>query len=197
MSTLQTSCPSFSDLAEYWTTDIAPADIERIERHIFECQRCAPQLTEADQLRTAIGDLAQAGAIQAFVTDAVLNRWARDGVRVRSYALGPGETVRCAVWADDDVLVTRLRGDFTGITSVDAEMRFDTGEEWGQVTDVPVRNGATELVFALPASLVRKAPNAPMRLTLRSAVADSTSGNVLAEYVFHHEGALDRRTRDG
>jgi len=32
MSTLQTSCPSFSDLAEYWTTDIAPADIERIER---------------------------------------------------------------------------------------------------------------------------------------------------------------------
>ena len=196
MSTLQTSCPSFSDLAEYWTTDIAPADIERIEGHIFECQRCARLLTEADQLRTAIGDLAQAGAIQAFVTDAVLNRLARDGVRVRSYVLGPGETVRCAVWADDDVLVTRLRGDFTGITSVDAEMRFDTGEEWGRVTDVPVRHGATELVFALPASLVRTAPNAPMRLTLRSGVADSTSGNVLAEYVFHHEGTLDRRTRD-
>ena len=91
MSTLQTSCPSFSDLAEYWTTDIAPADIERIERHIFECQRCARLLTEADQLRTAIGDLAQAGAIHAFVTDAVLNRWARDGVRVRSYVTVPVE----------------------------------------------------------------------------------------------------------
>ena len=78
---------------------------------------------------------------------------------MRSYAVGPGETVRCAVWADDDVLVTRLRGDFTGITSVDAEMRFDTGEEWGRVTDVPVRDCATELVFALPASLVRNAPS--------------------------------------
>jgi len=196
MTTLQTSCPSFADLAEYWTADIAPADLERIEGHVFECQHCARLLAEADQLRTAIGDLARAGAIQAFVTDAVLNRLSREGVRVRSYSLGPGETVRCAVWTDDDVLVTRLRGDFTGITSVDAEMRFDTGEEWGRVTDVPVRDGATELVFALPASLVRKAPSAPMRLTLRDGAAGSSSRNVLAEYVFHHEGALDRRTRD-
>jgi hypothetical protein len=115
---------------------------------------------------------------------------------VRTYALGPGESVRCAVWADDDVLVARLRGDFTGITSVDAEMRFDSGEEWQQVTDVPVRDGTTELVLALPASLVRKAPNAPMRLTLRGSVAGASSSNVLAEYVFHHEGALDRRTPD-
>lgn len=195
MTTLQT-CPSFSDLADYWTTDVAAADIERIEGHVFECERCARLLAEADQLRTAIGDLARAGAIQTFVTDAVLNRLAREGVRVRTYTLGPGDSVRCAVWADDDVLVARLRGDFTGITSVDAEMQFDTGEEWGQVADVPVRNGATELVLALPASLVRKAPNAPMRLTLRSAAAATSSGNVLAEYVFHHEGALDRRTRD-
>jgi hypothetical protein len=196
MTTTQTSCPSFGELAEYWTSDIATTESERLEAHVFECNQCARLLAQADQLRTAIGDLAQAGAIQAFVTDAVLNRLARDGVRVRSYALGPGESVRCAVWADDDVLVTRLRGDFTGITSVDAEMRFDTGEDWGRVTDVPVRDGATEIVFALPASLVRKAPNAPMRLILRGAVAGSSSGNVLAEYVFHHEGALDRRTRN-
>ncbi len=195
MTTLQT-CLSFSDLAEYWTTDVAAADIERIEGHVFECNRCARLLAEADQLRTAIGDLARAGAIQAFVTDEVLNRLAREGVRVRTYTLGPGDSVRCAVWADDDVLVARLRGDFTGLASVDAEMRFDTGEEWSRVADVPVRLGATELVLALPASLVRKAPNAPMRLTLRRVAADSSSGNVLAEYVFHHEGALDRRTRD-
>ena len=103
----------------------------------------------------------------------MLNRLARDGVRVRSYVLGPGETVRCAVWADDEVLVARLRGDFTGVSSVDAEMRLETGEEWEHATDVPVPEGATELVLALPAALVRKAPIAPMRLTLRAAAGSA------------------------
>ena len=197
MTTLQTSCPTFGEIADYWTADIAPEDLERIEAHVFECAGCARLLAEADQLRTAIGDLARAGAIQAFVTDAVLNRLAREGVRMRSYSLGPGESVRCAVWADDDVLVTRVRGDFRGITSVNAEMGPDTGEKWVSVTDVPVREGTTELVFALPASLVRKVPNVPMRLTLRAASTESTNESVLAEYVFQHEGALDRHTRQG
>ena len=48
-------------------------------------------LAEADRLRDGIGALARAGSIQAFVNDAVLNRLARDGVRIRSYALGPGK----------------------------------------------------------------------------------------------------------
>ena len=185
------TCPSFGELADYWTADAAPADVERIEGHVFECQRCARLLSEADRLRAGIGAVAQTGAVQAFVTDAVLNRLARDGVRVRSYSLDPGEAIYCTVWADDDVVVTRLRADFTGVVSVDAEMRLDTGQEWGHATDIPVREGATELVLALPASSIRKVPVASMRLTLRGS-AGSTRAGVVAEYVFHHEGALER-----
>src|SRR5262245_24499159 len=111
MTTIQKSCPSFGELADYWTSDIATAEIERLEAHVFECTRCSRLLAETEQLRTVLGDLARSGSVQAFVTDAVLNRLAREGVRVRTYSLGPGETVRCAVWADDEVLVTRLRGD--------------------------------------------------------------------------------------
>jgi hypothetical protein len=33
-STLETSCPSFAELAEYWASDSAPADVERIEAHV-------------------------------------------------------------------------------------------------------------------------------------------------------------------
>jgi Putative zinc-finger len=188
----RTPCPSFGALADYWTSDLTPGDAEQIETHVFECERCARMLAEADRLRAGIGELARSGDIQAFVTDAVLNRLARDGVRVRSYAIGPGEAIQCAVWADDDLLVTRLRADFTGVESVDAEMRLDSGEEWAHATDIPVREGATELVMALPAAVVRTAPNSPIRLTLRAS-AESGSKEVLAEYVFNHEGTLDRQ----
>ena len=162
----------------------------RREAHVFECARCARLLAEAEQLRASIGALALEGGFQAFVTDSFLNQLARDGVRVRSYSLDPGDSIRCSAWADDEIMVVRLRADFTGIAAVDAEMRLPTGEPWGQSTDVPVREGATEIVLALPASRVRSAPEGPMRLTLRAS--GSPAGTLIAEYTFNHEGAHQR-----
>jgi hypothetical protein len=186
-------CLSFGELADYWTSDIPEADAERIEAHVFECARCARLLAEAEQLRAGLGALALAGGFQAFVTDGLLNRLARDGVRVRAYALNPGDTIRCSAWADDEVLVARLRADFKGIPAVDAEMRLPTGEQWGRSTDVPVREGATELVLALPATRVRSAPEGPMRLTLRASGSHAGDGAIVAEYIFDHEGAHERQ----
>lgn len=191
MTTARTPCPSFGELADYWTSDITPDAVEQIETHVFDCERCARMLAEADRLRAGVRTLARSGNLQAFVTDDVLNRLARDGVRVRYYALNPGESVRCAVWSDDDVLVTRLRGDFAGVESIDAEMRLESGEEWAHTKDIPLPAGATELVMALPAALVRSAPTIPIRLTLRASDA-SRSERILAEYVFDHQGAIER-----
>jgi hypothetical protein len=184
------SCLSFDELADYWTSDIPPSDVERIEAHVFECASCARLLAESERLRSGIGALARGGGFQAFVTDGLLNRLASDGVRVRSYALDAGETITCSAWDDDEVLVARLRADFAGVTAVDAEMRLETGEQWGRSSDVPVREGATELVLALPATLVRSAPKGPMRLTLRASGSQGT--DVIAEYIFDHEGAHER-----
>jgi hypothetical protein len=188
-----TSCPSFAELADYWTSDTLPADVERIETHVFACTKCADLLADAQQLTAAIRGVAQDGAFQAFVTDGLLNQLSRDGVRVRTYTLDPGETIRCSAWSDDEVVVARLRANFTGVTAVDAEMRMDSGEQWGNAVDVPVRAGATELVLALPATMVRNAPRGPMRLTLRGS--GTSSEHVIAEYVFNHEGAHDRSSR--
>src|SRR5262245_15708625 len=192
MTTRPSACVSIGELSDYWTTDISPEEIERIESHVFECSACTQLLADADLLRKGIGDVARTGGFQAFVTDSLLNQFARDGVRVRSYVMDAGGSVQCAVWDDDDVLVTRLRADFTGVSAVDAVLRLDTGEEWGRAADIPVPEGSREVIMALPAELVRRAPEVPIRLTLRSSDASSDE-TPLAEYTFDHRGAHTRR----
>jgi hypothetical protein len=181
-------CVTFAELADYWTAD-ADVDLAAIEAHVFECASCARLLADAEALREAIRISATAGHVRMFVTDGVLNRLARDGVRIRSYMLEPGEAIHCAAWGDDELMVARLRGDFSGIAAVDAEMRLDTGEQIGHAVDVPVRPGASELVMALPAADVREAPHGPMRLTLRKS---SDPSHVLGVYIFEHEGSHQR-----
>ena len=193
MTARSSACLSIGELSDYWTADATPDQVERIEAHVFACTACTELLAEANELRRSIGDLARYGGFQAFVTDGLLNQLASDGVRVRSFAMDPGGSVQCAVWDDDDVLVTRLRADFRGVTAVDAVLRLDTGEEWGRTSDVPVPAGSHELIMALPAEFVRRAPEAPIRLTLRSSAALPDEAP-LAEYTFDHRGAHTRRS---
>ena len=193
MTARSSACLSIGELADYWTADVSPDDVERIEAHVFACAACTQLLDEADRLRRSIGDAARTGGLQAFVTDSLLNQLARDGVRVRSYAMDAGGSVQCAVWDEDEVLVTRLRADFSGVSAVDALMRLDTGEEWGRASDIPVPEGSREVIMALPAELVRRAPEVPIRLILRSSSA-SPEEAPLAEYTFDHRGAHTRRS---
>jgi hypothetical protein len=187
------ACLSIGELADYWTTDASPDDVERIEAHVFTCAACTELLAEADRLRRSIGDVARSGGFQAIITDSLLNQLARDGVRVRAYAMDAGGSVQCAVWDEDEILVTRLRADFSGVTAVDTVMRLDNGEEWGRASDIPVPEGSREVIMALPAELVRRAPEVPIRLTIRSSSA-SPSEAPLAEYTFDHRGAHTRRS---
>jgi hypothetical protein len=186
-------CLSIGALSDYWTADVSPDDIDRIEAHVFACSACTELLADADRLRRSIGDVARTGGFQAFVTDSLLNQLARDGVRMRTYAMDAGGSVQCAVWDDDEILVTRLRGDFGDVSAIDATLRLDTGEEWGRASDVPIREGSRELIMALPAALVRHAPEVPIRLILRASSAPPGAAS-LAEYTFDHRGAHSRRS---
>jgi hypothetical protein len=94
MSTPARSCLSIGELADYWTADASSSEVEQIEAHVFECAACARLLAEADLMRRSIGRLARTGGFQAVITDSVLNQLARDGVRVRSYSVKPGESVK-------------------------------------------------------------------------------------------------------
>jgi hypothetical protein len=189
------ACLTFGELADYWAPETSPSELERIETHVFECGECAARLNDAELLRRRLGETVLAGAFQAFITDSILNTLAHDGVRVRTYSVAPGEAIQCAVWAEDEVVVTRLRGDFTGVNAVSAVMRLDNGQELDRVIDAPVRDGSQEVLMAFSAAGLRRIPRIPMRLTLtRGPSVDDA--DVFAEYVFDHRGTFDRSSHD-
>jgi len=188
------ACLTYGELADYWTSDLDAAEIERIEAHVFECADCTARLADSEHLRQRLRDTIRAGAFHAVITESVLNQLSRDGVRVRTYTVDPGSRVECAVWADDEVIVARLRGNFTGVSSVSTVMRLDTGEEVDRLVDAPIRDGSRELLFALSAEGLRRGPDMPMHLTV-TAGSDPQGRDVLAEYLFDHRGTHDRTGR--
>lgn len=186
-------CPTpidFVAIVDYWTDELPESAADEVENHVFTCPGCADRLAQGEALARGIVAVAREGRFHSLVTDEVLNRLARDGVRIRAYALEPGDLVPCAIWADDDLVVTRLRADLDGIDSVAVVTRLASGEEVSRLSDVPVRPGQGEIIRAIPASALRQLPAGRVRLTLtgRTAGVERTIG----EYVLDHAGTFDR-----
>lgn len=191
MSDEHVTCATLGELADYWTEELSPEDEARVEAHVFDCAACARRLADARALARGIADLVRSGRFQAVVDDAILNRLARDGVRVRTYALDPDAIVPCAVWSDDDIVAVRLRADLTGFESVSIQAHLGTGEVTDRVSDVPVRAEAREIIQAWSAAGLRQLPQMRLQLTI---VGEKGGGpeETIARYVLEHAGAVSR-----
>jgi anti-sigma factor RsiW len=178
-------------LTGYLAGDLTSEEEARFEAHLFSCDVCAGHLQELARLGAGVRDVARAAQVGGLVTDEVLNRWARDGVRVRTYALSPGEVVPCAVWVDDDMLVVRLRGNFEGLATVSVARRVSRGdavdesfEATGNVADVPVAGAHAEIIYATPAAALRDLPSADVQLIVRDGTSDG--GRTVGTYTLRH-----------
>ncbi len=188
-----TRCPApigFADVVDYWAGDLTRAEEDRIEEHVFTCADCARELAAAEALSRDIASVAREGRLHSVVTDALLNRLAADGVRIRTYTLDGSGIVPCAVWADDDLVVSRIRGNFEGADSVSIVTRQASGEEISRVSDIAVRPGQREILNALSAAHLRKLPATRVDVV----VTAHTDGRerTIAEYTLEHAGAFDR-----
>ena len=188
-----THCPApigLADVVDYWAGDLTRADEDRIEEHVFACADCARELAAAEALARGIAAVAREGRLHSVVTDAILNRLAADGVRVRMYTLeGPG-IVPCAVWADDDLVVARIRADFADVDSVTVVTRLASGDEISRLSDVAVRPGQREILNAFSAAHLRKLPATRVRVTVTAQIGGGE--RTIAEYSLEHAGAFDR-----
>jgi hypothetical protein len=171
------------DLLDYWTHAIDGAAAERIEEHLFSCAGCADRLEAMASLGTGLSALVRRGRVSGIVSRALLNRIQRDGVNVRLYSLSPGESVACAAFPDDDLLVLSLRGNLAGSETVNVSLTGPDNNIIDEARDVPVARDYGEILWATPGDIVRRMPTARVRLTLRSTAPGAA---VLAEYQLDH-----------
>ena len=169
-------------LADYWAHDLPDADVSAIEEHLFSCPGCSARLEGLAAVAGGVAALARQGRISGIISRAMLNRLQRDGVRIRQYTLDPGETVPCAAFPDDDVIVTAMNANLTGRRTVSLTVTGQGGMPLGTLEDVPVSESSGGVLWVNPGAFVRSMPSQQLRLTLRSG--DGTE--VIAEYVLDH-----------
>ena len=171
-------------LLDYWARDLADGDeTDQVEEHLFACGDCSARLHDMASLGAGLAALARQGRVTGIVSRTLLNRMQRDGVHVRLYSVASGETVPCAVFPADDLVVAALRADFSAADTVTLSVVGPGDSPIGEVDDVPVSGLDSELLWVLPAAVVRQMPSMKLRLTLASVGA---SRAVLVTYVLDH-----------
>jgi anti-sigma factor RsiW len=178
-----------ADLTDYAAGDLPEADAAAIEEHLFTCADCAARAAEVDALLRAIAPAARSAAVGGFVTDAVLNRLARDGVRVRTYALSPGAVVPCAVWGDDELLALRLRGDFGGAREVTMSQRVAGAEVTRATGHVPAGSSG-EIIYLEPAARIRDLPVVEVEVLVTAQ--EGSGERPIGSYTLLHGGLFNR-----
>jgi hypothetical protein len=179
-------CPEELDLAalaDYWFGDLAAAEQERVEEHLLGCGECSGRLRLLVATGEGVRRLANRGAFHLVVSPSFIETTSRQGLRVREYSVPPGGRVACTVTAEDDLVVARLEGDFTGITRLDLVRQVEDGPE-ERFEDLPVASSSRELIVAqsMPALRALASSTTRLRLLAREPCGDRLVG----EYTFVH-----------
>ena len=174
-------------LLDYWARDLADGnETDQVEEHLFACGDCSARLQSLAALGPGLATLVRQGRISGIVSRAMLNRMQHDGIHVRMYSLAPGETVPCAVFPGDDLVVAALRADFSGVDAVTLSVTGPADSPSGEINDVPVSGPEGEVLWATPAAVVRQMPSMRLQLTLASAGATRAE---LGRYVLDHSAS--------
>jgi anti-sigma factor RsiW len=182
---------ALADLTDYAAGELPEAEAAAIEDHLFSCADCGARAAQFDALLRAIRPAVGSAAVGGFVTDAVLNRLAREGVRVRSYALSPGAIVPCAVWDEDELMALRLRADFGSASEFTLSQRI-AGAEISRATGEVAASSQGEIIYAIPATWVRQLPVVEIEVLL--IAHEGGEERPIGSYTLVHEGSLRRST---
>jgi anti-sigma factor RsiW len=178
-----------ADLTDYAAGELPAVEAAALEDHLFSCAGCGALAAEFAALVQATRAAVRSSQVGGFVTDAVLNRLARDGVRVRSFALSPGAVVPCAVWDEDELMALRLRGDFGGAHEFTLTQRI-AGNEVSRATGQFAASSHGEIIHVVPAAWIRQLPVVEIEVVLTAR--DDREERAVGSYTLVHGGSLQR-----
>ena len=170
-------------LIDYWFGELPEPDQERVEEHLFACDECGGRVRELVGIGEGVRRLAHQGAFHVVVSPSFLETASRRGLRVREYSVPPGGRVACTVTPDDDLLVGRLQGDFSGISRLDLVVQTEGGPEQ-RVEDLPVNPSSREVILAEPMPVLRALGSCVIRMRLLAP--DPAGERLVGEYTFAH-----------
>ena len=176
-------------LADYWAAALPPSEEEAVEEHLFACDECGARLRECIALAESIRKLTREGTLLMVVSDALLQRFAEEGCRVREYTPPLGGAVACTVTAEDDFLIGRLPADLREAKRVDLCICDRQGAEQHRLVDVPFDSGSAAVVFQQPIAYAKAAPSETMIARL-VGFDDAGAERLLGEYTFNHRRTL-------
>jgi hypothetical protein len=176
-------------LADYWLGALTKSEEEIVEEHLLDCDRCGSRLREVIALAEGIRNVARGGSLRMVVSDAFLQRAAEEGLRVRGYAPPPGGGVECTVTVEDDILIGRLAANLSGVKRVDLCICDERGVEQLRLPDIPVRFGASSVVYQESITFAKAMPTSKMIARL-VAVDEGGGERLLGEYTFNHTRSL-------
>ncbi len=180
---------ALADLTDYAAGALPDTEAAAIEEHLFSCAACGARAAEFDALVRAIRPAVRSAEVGGFLTDTVLNRLAREGVRMRTYTLSPGAIVPCAVWEDDELMALRLRGAFGGASEFTLSQRV-AGTEVARATGQVAVGSHGEIIFVQPAAWVRQLPVVEVELLLTAS--EGGAERPIGRYTLVHGGSLHR-----
>ena len=178
------ACQSVDALGDYWFGDLPEAEADAAEEHLLECAGCSARLEDLLRLRAGVREIVRTGRVPVVVGPSFLGAAAREGLRVREYAVGPGERVDCTLTPDDDLVVSRLRADLRDVLRVDLiAVPEDGGGQ--RAEDVPFDAASGEVIVAQSTPVLRSLPTSTFRMRLVAPDADGGQ-RLLGEYTFAH-----------
>lgn len=176
---------SMAALLDYWAGDADPGDADRLEEHAFACRECSRRLAAVAELARGIARVAAIrGGIGMVLTQAIVDRLAEDGVKMRHYRVDPGDSVHCTIGRDDDLSITYLSADLRDVQRVDV-VTYAHGEEWARIDDAPIDRATGRVIFAVGGDQARTFPAITVRVELLAGQRDGGT-RLIGAYTFEH-----------
>ena len=172
-------------ILDYWCGDATPGESDRLEELTFACDACARKLAVVVGFARGVARVAAIrGGIAMVVTQAMIDRLAHGGLKMRHYLVHAGQTIQCTIGADDDLSVTYLTAGLRDVQRVDVVSYVD-GKVWSRIDDAPFDRATGQVIYTVGGNVARTFRAITVRVELLAIEREGATRS-LGDYVFEH-----------